>query len=618
MYFYIFLITILFLFRFADFSFYQNGFELFTISFLGFTSFIMLLYKKVILKNISFHLTLCFLIALFIINYIYAYYPPDSFLYAVLLCSLSFIFFYLVTTQRKFLMQLLKTIYIIGIINVVFTLLELVLKNNGIFNIELIPYSFYINNQPSLGGIFYQTSFNTLFLNTTAFLSLFYLYNKKSNNLQKAFLTSIYVLSIGLSIFIEIRAAMLAMFICIIMFFTIATFKHFNKAFRRQMVIYFSIYIVLLILNTFAIDTSPVAKFQRLGSEDVSILSRLNIWFAQILIFLDHPFFGVGLDCFKYINTTYQLKSIELLKLPFDAIGNFTTGHNEFLQLLCEGGLLLIIPLIYISWKFFTKIVKNLNENNIFLLLILILFFIHSIFSWELRKPAFMFTFILIISMFLNHDSNNTSAIKLKNIHYVLPFIFIIMYCTFFLTYGSALAKEFYYINKAKNEKNFFISLSYINKLSLNPYLRYGSNHFFIQKSLYFVWDDIFHTQYVPLTKELFKNVDKKKLFHYDKMSLVNLMEEKANNLYNLRPYWFYPFTLAMCDIIKGNYNKAYEFGKKAELLNPNDDRVFALMHLANILEASFKKGIEIEALLPSKSELEYLLNNLKKSKIRR
>ena len=144
--------------------------------------------------------------------------------------------------------------------------------------------------------------------------------------------------------------------------------------------------------------------------------------------------------------------------------------------------------------------------------------------------------------------------------------------------------------------------------------MKYGANHFFVQKGFYFVWDDIFHTQHIPLTRELFKDVDKEKLFHYDRVGLVNVIEEKANYLYKLRPFWFYPFALTMCEIIKGNYEAAFEYAKKAEELKPNDDGTFAIMHFANILKASQFKGIEVEELLPTKKELEDMLKNYKKS----
>ena len=51
--FYIILVLVLFLFRFADLSFYQNGIELFIVSIIGFVSLISLLYKKNIFpKNV--------------------------------------------------------------------------------------------------------------------------------------------------------------------------------------------------------------------------------------------------------------------------------------------------------------------------------------------------------------------------------------------------------------------------------------------------------------------------------------------------------------------------------------------------------------------------------------
>ena len=529
------------------------------------------------------------------------------------MASLVIIFYYLYYSEKEFTRNIIKEIYVIGIINIVFNLLEIILKKYGISNLDLIPYSLYINDRKELGGIFYQPSLNSLFLNTTALLSLYYRFKGCKKTIYKMLFIALYIIAISLSIYTSTRAAMVSMCFAMVIFFIIATYKHFGRLYRRNMAILFSIYLLLIILNTTVLALGPIEKFHVLGSEDFSILSRLNIWFAQILIFFDYPIFGVGLDNFKYINMPYQLESIRILKLPFDAIGNFTYSHNEFLQLLSEGGLFLIIPLLYLFYIALMRIGKKLDEKNILFFAILIIFLVHSMFSWELRHPALMFTFVLIVAYLLKEESAAVNQQKLKWPLYIGPLIFIIIYLTFFCTYGKALAHEFYYLKKAKNEKNFFISLTYIDKLSRDPFLSYGADHLFVQKSFYFMCYDIFKSNYIPLTKDLFEKVDKAKLFNYDKMAFVNLTEEKAKYLYKLRPFWFYPHAIALCELIKGNYESAYNYSKKAERLKPGDDAVFALMHFANILKASEIKGVDVEELLPTKEELKTLLKGLKK-----
>jgi len=79
-----------------------------------------------------------------------------------------------------------------------------------------------------------------------------------------------------------------------------------------------------------------------------------------------------------------------------------------------------------------------------------------------------------------------------------------------------------------------------------------------------------------------------------------------------MRPFWFYPHAIALCELIKGNYDNAYNYSKIAEELKPGDDAIFGLMHLANILKASKNTGVDVEELLPTNEELNTLLKGMK------
>jgi O-antigen ligase len=562
------------------------------------------------LRDNFFFLTLIYLLFLLIINFYLSHYFPDSFLYFILLTSIVLIFFYLYQTEEVFIDKLVNLIFFAGVVNIIFSILEIVLKKSGIFNLELVPYSFYINNRPEVGGILYQTSFNALFLNTTAFLSIYYLFKREQKKMTEYFFIIIYVAAISLSIYTSARAAMVAMFFSMVIFFTIATFKHFDRAFRRKIVLLFGLYIVLLIINSTLLSFGPIEKFQLRGSEDYSTLSRFNIWFTQVLMFLDYPFFGVGLDNFKYLNASYQVESVKILKLPFEAIGNFTTGHNEFLQLFCEGGLFLTIPLLYVFYRGTIKIIKKIDERSVFLFLILIIFTIQSMFTWELRHPALMFIFILISAYLLRKEKATAATQSTKWIHFILPVIFIVIYTVFFTSYGKAITTELYYLPKAKSEKNFFNALLYLDRFSKNPYLYYGADDTFIRQAFLYMSKDVFNSKKIPLTKELFEKLDKEKLFHYDKLALLNLTEEKAKKLNNLRKYWLYSYVISFCEILKGNYKEAYLEAKKAEQLKPYDDSIFALTRFANILAASKAQGVEVQSLLPSEKDIKKMEKN--------
>jgi len=87
------------------------------------------------------------------------------------------------------------------------------------------------------------------------------------------------------------------------------------------------------------------------------------------------------------------------------------------------------------------------------------------------------------------NTASESTKTKMAVVYRAGPFYIYLYYI--FCTYGKSIASEFYYLNKAKNRENFFISLTYINKLSGDPFLRYGANHLFVQKSFYFLFYDI-------------------------------------------------------------------------------------------------------------------------------
>ncbi|MDY6822094.1 MAG: hypothetical protein SVN78_10800, partial [Deferribacterota bacterium] len=247
--------------------------------------------------------------------------------------------------------------------------------------------------------------------------------------------------------------------------------------------------------------------------------------------------------------------------------------------------------------------------------LVVVIFIIQSMFSWPLRHPALMLYFVVVIACLAsNLETFSLKTGLIKKISYFFLSLFLIIYITFFISFGKAIALELYYIPKAKNSSNFFHSLTYVDKLSKNSFLIYGANHLFVQKAFNYLWQDIFNSPFVPVTKELYKKVNREKLFHYDKRALLEATCKKAKLLYNLRPFWFYPFVISFTELVRGNYDNSYKYAKEAEHLKPNDERVFALMHFANVLKASKITGKPVSEILPSKEDIKALQEGFRKS----
>ena len=86
------------------------------------------------------------------------------------------------------------------------------------------------------------------------------------------------------------------------------------------------------------LNKGPLARFVYRGS----IRNRIDYWHAALNMFKAHPLFGVGLDRFgqNYGQYAQQIQVVQ---------GQSTdNAHNVFLQLLATGGLLVILPYLFL------------------------------------------------------------------------------------------------------------------------------------------------------------------------------------------------------------------------------------------------------------------------------
>lgn len=89
---------------------------------------------------------------------------------------------------------------------------------------------------------------------------------------------------------------------------------------------------------------------------DYSSASRLVLWRAGWLVFLDNPILGVGLLNFAPAKVPYRYDLIgkydeDLLNYSFQP---YKVGHSTwFCQMLAEGGLLLTVPMLWLIGGFF-------------------------------------------------------------------------------------------------------------------------------------------------------------------------------------------------------------------------------------------------------------------------
>jgi len=142
---------------------------------------------------------------------------------------------------------------------------------------------------------------------------------------------------------------------------------------------------------------------------DHNTSTRLLFWGTAWTIFLDHPWLGIGLDNFKLIMAPYRMTAQNLFGMfGFDAFGYSKWAHNELLQLLAEGGLLTVLPLLVLLGAFLRafsrKVFSAQQESGPFFLyshLFLLPFLIQGMLSWPLRHASLLVLFFLLVGSLL-------------------------------------------------------------------------------------------------------------------------------------------------------------------------------------------------------------------------
>ena len=135
-----------------------------------------------------------------------------------------------------------------------------------------------------------------------------------------------------------------------------------------------------------------------LPSDDVTS-GRTYFWSIAIRMFLDNPIFGVGFDAFGVAFTRYD---------TWNGFFRIEQAHNEYLQVLAEGGILSFLCLaafLYLLFRGGLRNVRNssglVREASIGALAGSLGIFTHSFFDFPLRTPSNGFFFLLLCAIAL-------------------------------------------------------------------------------------------------------------------------------------------------------------------------------------------------------------------------
>ena len=200
------------------------------------------------------------------------------------------------------------------------------------------------------------------------------------------------VLAAGLGLILSAsRGSILALAISLLVFF-VPYFQ--NKKQRRQVVL-----IALVLAAVIAGASQMIGKddtWKRFGETDAPMASRLRYTGQSIKLFADYPLTGVGFGNFQHAFPRYQA--------PEDTRQFIEHAHNDWVQLLAEGGLLgfslflagaaFYVRALLRQWRVqqdpFARTLGMLS------LTAMIYMAVHSLFDFNLHVPANVLLFIAL------------------------------------------------------------------------------------------------------------------------------------------------------------------------------------------------------------------------------
>lgn len=343
-----------------------------------------------------------------------------------------------------------------------------------------------------------------------------------------------------------------------------------------------------LLSKLFAWSSAPELQMIRpLGDTGINPSGRYVFWTSAVLIFLDHPWLGIGLDHYKNLMNAYGPLSHSWLGfVPYEAMMTTDWAHNDLLQILCEGGIiafsLAVFLLLLLFWKIWKNFVRREKEVEPFFLyshLFLLPFVIQSMFEWPFRSPPLLILFFACLGGLLSQYPLARIPISLWGSRSI----------RFILLLGLCLAASLLYqeikIGAFKREflreKPVENTLASFASLAEHPYSAYrvmnGALPGYLREALSRE-DDTLARKILP---------------YYERLSILE----------GARWQWY---DLARIYLKIGREADAREAIQRAIDLMPLDSRTWAFLHYLNMLKAARATGRPLDSFWPRGQKVDF------------
>jgi O-antigen ligase len=168
------------------------------------------------------------------------------------------------------------------------------------------------------------------------------------------------------------------------------------------------ILLIILLLIFLGSDNALLRGIASMLDSEDPTSGRLHFWSVALSIWKEHPILGVGMEGFGKAYMQFD-----------DSNGIFRVerAHNDYLQMLTDGGLIGFALLLWFCFEFFSqgiKQIKTSDDAETRLLLIGCLagitgILVHSFFDFPLRTEANAYFFLLVLSLLLTSGRKRLS-----------------------------------------------------------------------------------------------------------------------------------------------------------------------------------------------------------------
>lgn len=569
-----------------------------------FSLFVLISYAFLIRNNEKIYISPVVLIFLTISIFFYstsviAKIPFLSFMYSSILLMFilySIFVFNIYKGNILYFDLIIKSIILSGLIFSLFGIYEYVhFFNFGSIDKFLIPYFLPPDHSQRISGIYGQPNLFSLFLAIVMFSYIYWYmtcenkFEGKISNIIKFFPLFIVSFTFYLT---GSRSGFLSFFVVFCILFWIVSSKKVIFFNIKERKIFYHVVICLFlsflsykllpnIVSLFS-DASLSVVHRPMGAAGTSSDVRFVFWISAVLMFIDHPWFGVGLDNYGFFQDSYGILAKEIIKfVPYEAMKDTFWAHNEILQLLAEGGFfvfILALSLIVLYAYSWGKNIKSKDKHFLFSSLFVLLFIIQSMFSWTLRHPPLLILFFTFLSIILT-KYNSFEIVINKRLSYLAKFIVFVA----FIFILNLFVQEYSIGNFKKDlfrSSNLSENISKMEDLSQKSYSSYrvlsGALPIFTKKALE---DDS-------------SSLARKIVPFYERLVEIEGSQWQ----------WFY---LARLYLKVDDEDKSRHAINKALELMPSSTVSWSFLHYLNILKAARETGRPIESFWPQGKKID-------------